>query len=195
VPLHLEAWETVFVVFRHPTAHTSRTIPLPTQKHLATIEGPWTVNFQPDRGAPPSITLTNLTSWSDNADSGVKYFSGTASYVKTLEARSDWFTPANHLWIDLGEVKNLADISVNGKSLGIVWHSPYRVDVTKALKPGENRIVIQVTNSWVNRIIGDQQPGADKKYTFPDMVAFKASSPLLPSGLLGPVELYAAGTQ
>ncbi len=96
---------------------------------------------------------------------------------------------ARRLWIDLGEVKNLAEVTVNGKSLGIVWHAPYRMDVTSALKPGANQVTIKVINAWVNRLIGDQQPDATTKYTFADVKPYKANSPLLPSGLLGPVKL------
>jgi hypothetical protein len=90
------------------------------------------------------------------------------------------------LWIDLGDVRNLAVVAVNGKELGETWHSPWRVDATSALKPGANEITIKVVNAWVNRLIGDQQPGA-AKYTFADVKPYKATSPLLPSGLLGPL--------
>ncbi len=76
-------------------------------------------------------------SWTDSTDTGVKYFSGVGTYAKTIQAPADWFKPGASLWIDLGDVKNLAEVSVNGVSLGMVWHAPYRVDVTKALKPGE----------------------------------------------------------
>jgi hypothetical protein len=93
------------------------------------------------------------------------------------------------VWIDLGEVKNLAGVSVNGKSLGIVWHTPYRVNITSALKPGANELVVKVTNAWVNRLIGDEQPGATR-ITFADVKPYRAKSPLLPSGLLGPVSIY-----
>jgi hypothetical protein len=72
----------------------------------------------------------------------------------------------SHVWLDLGDVKNLAEVVVNGKSLGIVWHAPYRVDATAVLKPGANEVSIKVTNAWVNRLIGDQQPDATTKYTF-----------------------------
>lgn len=96
------------------------------------------------------------------------------------------------MWIDLGDVKNLAEVSVNGKPLGIVWHAPYRVNVTSALKSGSNEIVVKVTNAWVNRLIGDEQPGATK-ITFADVKPYKANSPLLPSGLLGPVSIYSIG--
>ena len=97
--------------------------------------------------------------------------------------------------MDLGDVKNLAEVEVNGKALGIVWHAPYRVDVTSALKPGTNKITIKVTNAWVNRLIGDQQPDAMTKYTFADVKPYKANSPLLSSGLLGPVELEQVTTK
>ncbi len=93
------------------------------------------------------------------------------------------------MWIDLGDVKNLAEVTINGKSLGIVWHAPYRVNVTSALKTGSNELIVKVTNAWVNRLIGDQQPGA-QTYTFADVKPYRANSPLLSSGLLGPVSVY-----
>jgi hypothetical protein len=188
VPLHLEPWGTVFVVFRKAATGDSHVLPPVTEAKLGTLEGPWQVSFQPDRGAPATTTFDRLASLSENTDAGVKYFSGTATYTKTLTVQKAWIKPGAHLWIDLGEVKNLADVSVNGKSLGTVWHSPYRVDATSALKPGENQVVVKVTNAWVNRLIGDQQPGATK-YTFTVIHPYKANSPLLPSGLLGPVQL------
>jgi hypothetical protein len=193
VPLHLEPWGTVFVVFRTPTSERSRVLPEATETLLATESGPWTVAFQPGRGAPASIALTALSSWSDNPDSGVKYFSGTGTYMKTIEAPAGWFGKDRHLWIDLGDVKNLAEVEVNGRSLGIVWHAPYRVDATRELRPGTNTVSIKVTNAWVNRLIGDEQPGATVKYTFADVKPYKADSPLLPSGLIGPVRIVSLG--
>jgi hypothetical protein len=89
----------------------------------------------------------------------------------------------------LGEVKNLAEVSVNGQALGILWKTPYRVDVTGALKTGANKVEIKVTNPWVNRIIGDRQPNTAKTYTFTSPKYYKADSKLVPSGLLGPVEI------
>ena len=194
VPLHLEPWGTVFVVFRKPTVETSRTLPKVTETKLAAVDGAWKVSFQPDRGAPSSITLNKLSSWSDNADAGVKYFSGTGTYTQTVEASESWFEKGAHFWLDLGDVKNLAEVTVNGKNLGVVWHAPYRIDVTSALKPGANELNIMVTNAWVNRLIGDEQPGATK-YTFADVKPYKADSPLLASGLLGPVALVRAEAQ
>jgi hypothetical protein len=191
VPLHLEPWGTVFVVFRKPTTTDTHTEPVATETTLTTIEGPWNVSFEEHRGAPASVTFDKLTPWNENADAGVKYFSGAGTYTKTIQAEADWFKPGATVWVDLGEVKNLAEVSVNGVSLGVVWHAPYRVDVTKALKPGKNEIAIKVVNTWVNRLIGDQQPNATK-YTFADITPYTADSPLQSSGLLGPVVIVSA---
>ena len=97
----------------------------------------------------------------------MKYFSGVGIYTKILQASPAWFRKGSRLWIDLGDVKNLAVVTVNGKELGETWHAPYRVDATAALKPGANEITISVVNAWVNRLIGDEQPGATK-ITFAD---------------------------
>jgi hypothetical protein len=195
VPLRLEPWGTVFVVFRHPAKTPSHTEPSMVEQPVATLEGSWNVAFEPDRGAPAKITLDKLTSWHESSDAGVKYFSGTATYSKTIQAPAEWFKKGVHLWIDLGTVKNLAEVSVNGKSLGIVWKTPYRVDVTSALKPGTNSLEIKVTNGWVNRIIGDRQPNVAKTYTFTTPKFYKADAPLQPSGLLGPVRVLRASAE
>jgi hypothetical protein len=195
VPLHLEPWGTVFVVFRKPAKSNSLSLPKGVETELATVEGLWNVAFQPGRGAPASVTLDKLISWTDSPDAGVKYFSGTGTYTKSIQASPDWFKKGAKLWIDLGDVKNLAEVAVNGKPLGLVWHTPYRVDATSALKPGANEVTIKVINAWVNRLIGDQQPDATTKYTFADVKPYKAKSPLLPSGLLGPVHVYSVTTQ
>jgi alpha-L-rhamnosidase/Glycosyl hydrolases family 2, sugar binding domain len=189
VPLELEPWGSVFVVFRKATSATNRNVPAGEKKELTTLDGSWKVTFQPDRGAPESITLDQLASWSDNSDPGVRYFSGTGTYSKTFDVPATSIGKGTQVWIDLGGVKNLAEVLVNGKSLGIVWHAPYRVNVTSAIKPGSNELAVKVTNAWVNRLIGDQQPGATK-YTFADVKPYRANSPLLPSGMLGPVSVY-----
>lgn len=134
------------------------------------------------------MTLGALASWTTNAGPGIKYFSGIGIYTKTIDASPDWFKPGTSLWLDLGDVKDLAEVSVNGTALGIVWHAPYRIDVTKTLKPGSNKLTIKIINTWVNRLIGDQQPNAGK-ITFADVTPYRASSPVMPSGLIGPVRI------
>jgi hypothetical protein len=187
VPLRLDPNDAVFVVFRRASTARARSLPLRAEARLGTVQGSWDVAFQPNRGAPARVTLDSLASWSLNADAGVKYFSGTALYTKTIQAPVDWFKAGARLWLDLGDVKNIAEVSVNGKALGTLWKPPFRVDVGAALKPGANTLVIKVTNLWVNRLIGDQQPETTKKYTYTAQQFYRADSPLLPSGLLGPV--------
>jgi alpha-L-rhamnosidase/Glycosyl hydrolases family 2, sugar binding domain len=188
IPIRLEPWGTVFVVFRKATSSTSHVIPDPKETTISTINGSWKLDFQAGRGAPASITVNQLTDWSSSDDPSVKYFSGIGTYTKTIQASSNWFKSGAKIWIDLGDVKNLATVAVNGKQLGVAWHTPYRIDATSALKPGDNEITVQVVNSWVNRMIGDQQPGATQ-YTFTAAKPYKANSPLTPSGLLGPVKV------
>ena len=192
VPLDLEPNQAIFVVFRKPATAPSLTLPVPVETAALNLDGPWDVAFQPDRGAPAKLTLESLSSWTANADPGVKYFSGTGTYSKTVQAPAEWFENGTHLWLDLGEVKNLAEVSINGKPLGIVWKTPFRVDANAALQPGANRVEVKVTNLWVNRIIGDLQPNVATKYTFTAQQFYRADSPLLPSGLLGPVRLVRA---
>jgi hypothetical protein len=194
IPMHLEPWGTVFVVFRKAATETSFKLPKTIETDLMRVEGPWTVSFQPGRGAPASIKLAKLSSWTENPDAGVKYFSGTGAYTKMINISDQWLSAGKRLWIDLGDVKNLAEISLNGKPLGIVWHAPYRVDISDAAKPGANELVIKTTNAWVNRLIGDQQPNAGTKYTFTDVKPYKAGSPLQPSGLIGPVRVYSSSS-
>ncbi len=190
IPLTLAPFESVFVVFRKPTTETAVTIPTPQETLIKTLDGAWNVSFQSNRGAPAQVKMDTLASWSESADAGVKYFSGTGTYTKTVKASAEWFKSGARVWLDLGSVKNIAEVSVNGKKMGIVWKTPFKLDITDALKPGNNLLSIAVTNLWVNRLIGDLQPNATQKYTFTVFPFYKANSPLLPSGLLGQVRLW-----
>jgi hypothetical protein len=193
IPLTLDPDGTVFVAFRKTAAKNSAEVAEPVLKPIeslhAALNSDWRVLFDPNRGGPEQIDLDRLRSWSEDAREGVKYYSGAATYVKTVNVPAEVLKPGGHVWLDLGEVAELAEVTVNGRPAGIAWKTPYRLDVTKALKPGSNRIAIAVTNLWVNRIIGDLQPGVTKTYTFTGYKAYTADSPLLKSGLLGPVEL------
>jgi hypothetical protein len=189
VPLRLAPDDAVFVVFRKAAAAPSRALPDPVETELARITGPWEVAFQPGRGAPAAARFDSLISWSESADPGIKYFSGTATYTGSFDVPAHWFVSGTRYWLDLGDVKNVAEIKVNGRPLGTVWKRPFRVDATETLKPGPNALEIKVANLWVNRLIGDKQPGAAKTYTYTAVEFYKADSPLLPSGLLGPVRI------
>jgi hypothetical protein len=205
VPLNLDPYGTTFLVFRNPVPAANSTLTLPTP-HEAAIDGldnalnfDWHVTFEPNRGAPDhSVGFHRLVSWSSVPEGfagDLKYFSGTATYSKTIDIPAESLAPGSSLWLDLGDVENLAEVIVNGKDLGILWKTPFKIDVTDALKPGSNEIQIKVTNLWVNRLIGDQQSWSLKKYAFADFTPYKADSPLLPSGLLGPVHLVAVSAK
>jgi hypothetical protein len=149
---------------------------------------------QADRGAPASTHLDFLESLTDSTDAGVKYFSGTATYTTTLTAPDDWTKLGGRIVLDLGEVHDIAEVSVNGAVAGIVWRDPYQVDVTDALWAGPNSLQVKVTNSWYNRLVGDAQPGATKiAYVQPPLRGFTATTELLPSGLVGPVRILNRG--
>jgi hypothetical protein len=201
VPLDLAERESIFVVFRnnaappaHPEAHQ-------VEATLATIRGPWTLTFPPNWGAPPSIQMPDLVSWTTLSDSGAKYFSGTAAYTRDVQAPAAWFRPGEHLYLDLGEVRDIAEVSVNGKSVGMVWAPPYRLDVMGALKPGLNHLVIKVTNEWTNRIVGDRLLPPDKRILSqagpapPRGGFFFGPREPADSGLLGRVEIVADRSQ
>jgi hypothetical protein len=192
VPLKFESWEAYFIVFRDKATVTSYTKPAITESPVASVSGAWKVNFQEGRGAPQQATFNSLVSLTENADPGVKYFSGTAAYDNTLDVPK--VTKNASYILDLGEVKNIAEVIVNGKNVGTVWKKPFHIDITEALKAGLNTIQVKVTNLWVNRLIGDAQPGVTSKVTFTTLPFYKADSPLLPSGLLGPVRLLEATT-
>jgi len=187
IPLRLDPEDAIFVVFRKKAAKRSVTVATPIESRLALIDGQWDLSFQPGRGAPSKIVVDKLASWSENNDPGIKYFSGTGTYKKVINAPDSWFKEDHQIWLDLGEVKNLAEVILNGKSLGIVWKKPFKVNLTGQINQGENTLEVKITNLWVNRLIGDQQPGVSKKVTYTTSAFYSAGSPLLPAGLMGPV--------
>ncbi|MDE2164420.1 MAG: glycoside hydrolase [Alphaproteobacteria bacterium] len=187
VTLTLPAYGSAFVVFRKKTDATSRSTGAATITVLKTLRGPWKITFQPHRGAPANIIQNNLESWSASEIRGVKYFSGTGVYTKAFELPQSAPKPGARLMLDLGDVRELAVVSLNDKPLGTVWTPPFQVDITKAAKPGKNVLTIKVTNLWVNRLIGDAQPDTKKKYTFTIIPTYRSDAPLRLSGLLGPV--------
>jgi hypothetical protein len=208
VTVPLDRFGSVFVVFRQPATQPRVTVSELALQTVLELTGPWSIAFQSDRGAPANATFSQLTDFRDSADAGIRYFSGIAAYTK--EVSLDRKTIAgDRLWLDLGDVRDLAEVWVNGTLAGTVWKPPYRVDITSAAIPGKNRIEIRSVNLWVNRLIGDVQPGVSRKITFtaadgkvptdnPDSSArmsrqlrmpYSAGAPLRPSGLFGPVRI------
>ena len=156
------------------------------------LTGSWQLSFPPKLGAPAAAVFDHLFSWSDSTNDGIKYFSGTAAYEKDFTLSKDCFRKGRCLFLDLGSVKNLAQVVLNGKPLGILWKEPFRVEITGAAKSGKNHLTVKVTNLWPNRLIGDEKLPEKQRITWTSVSLYKADSPLLPSGLLGPVTIQAA---
>ncbi len=140
-------------------AVSDRHLPVPS-----TVDGPWQITFPPNWGAPPAVTFDHLISWTDHTDAGVRYFSGTATYEKNIDIPADRFADNRELWLDLGQVKNLAEVIINGHNLGVLWKPPFQVNITSVAKAGANTAQIKITNLWPNRLIGDEQLPADVEW-------------------------------
>jgi hypothetical protein len=186
IPLKFDVDEGYFIVFSDEAGKPEGKTNFPEKNVLFTLTNPWTVSFDPKWGGPESIVFEQLSDWSKNENPGIKYYSGTAFYKTHFDC------PANEktLYLDLGKVKNMARVKLNGKDLGIVWTTPWQVDITKAVKKGDNELEIEVVNLWPNRLIGDEQLSeGEKRYTFTTAKHYNKNSPLLESGLLGPVSI------
>jgi hypothetical protein len=190
VPLRFEAEQSFFVVFREAAG---RTPAAGGRNFVATtpvqdLAGPWKVAFDPKWGGPKEpVAFAQLTDWSKHPEPGIKYYSGTATYACGFEI-SDL---RSEMHLDLGKVEVLAAVRLNGRDLGTVWCAPWRVDISSAVKPGANELKITVANLWPNRLIGDAALPAEKRLSWTTRNPFKPTSPLHPSGLLGPVRLLA----
>lgn len=193
VSLDFTPYDAQFIVFTDNADADSWQKPAATQTTVAEVTAPWTVSFQEGRGAPASATFTALASLTDSNDQGVKYFSGEATYKNTFSLDKKLFKKKNmpkKIVLDLGEVHDLAEVSLNGKQLGVVWHTPFTLDVSDAVKAGENSLEVKVVNVWQNRLIGDLQPGA-QRIGWTQVEYYKAGDPLLKVGLIGPVKINA----
>lgn len=163
------------------------------------LAGPWNVRFQSGRGAPELAVFEQLTPWEQHSDPRIRFFSGKATYSKTFVLNQD--QAGSLVRLQLGDVKYIARVRLNGVELGVVWTAPWSAELTGVACAGENRLDIDVVNLWVNRLIGDASlppgerigktnvPVFPGKRNGPAWRGFWAEDRLLPSGLLGPVEL------
>ena len=220
LPIRFEPLQSYFVVFRHAPLAGPGT-DFPALDTLGVIGGPWRVSFDTSLGGPGRETFRHLEDWTARPEKGIRYYSGVATYVAKFDrphpaARAAGGTA--RVWLDLGVVKNMASVRLNGHSLGTVWCAPWRVEVTDALRIRGNTLEIRVANLWPNRLIGDEKMRPDAAYgpggnlirwprwlrgadplrpparhTFATWRHYTAKSPLLPSGLLGPVRLLCTG--
>jgi hypothetical protein len=152
------------------------------------IEGPWTVSFDAKLGGPAEpVIFKTLMDWSKQEDSSIRYYSGTASYTKTFTWDSNGKN--GRIWLNIGRVANIAKVIINGVDCGVAWTDPFKVDITKALHHGENKLTIEVTNTWANRLMGDEGLPEGKRITNTNAPYRLKGQSLLEAGLKGPVTI------
>jgi len=194
VNLTLPEFGSAFVVFKNDSDEIDTYTTNQLVSTIDTLSGTWNVSFPKNLGAPENITLDKLQSWTAYPDSGVKYFSGTATYTKTFTIPSNYLQDGNKLVLDLGNVRDIANVSVNETQNNICWKAPYTVDVTNVLKEGKNTLNVKVTNQWTNRIVGDSKLDEEHKILNEKKDALYFFGPLPDleeSGLIGPVTIKA----
>lgn len=189
---------SLFVVFRQPGS--PRLAPNPAAPvPIMALEGAWQVSFQPGRGAPQQAVFDSLIAWDQHPDAGINYFSGTATYRKEFTLND--LQASQRARLQLGTVHCLAQVRLNGKDLGVIWTAPWALDLTGVLRPGRNELEIEVTNTWMNRLIGDAGLPPEQRITQSNLTletgkrtlkafqGYASEDPLMTSGLLGPVRL------
>lgn len=196
MPIEFAPCGSWFVVFRQNTKEHTRHSIATESPVLSEISGPWAVSFSTNWAGPSSAEFASLVSWTERPEPGIKFYSGTATYMKAFELPDSALrTPRSALLLDLGSVRELAEVRVNGQSCGITWTPPFRVDITKAVKPGVNKLEVEVVNFWPNRIIGDGSLPKEQRLTRTNIRKLTKDTPLMPSGLFGPVKLLSQPTE
>jgi hypothetical protein len=192
VPLKLEPYESVFVVFRKSAGKSSAEsveANYPQSSLLADLKGPWTVQFDPkQRGPEQPVVFETFTDWTTSTDERIKYYSGTAVY--THKFKLEKLPASENVIINLGSFTAMTKVTVNGSYAGGIWSKPYQLDITKLVKEGENELQVEVVNTWVNRLIGDSKLPVDQRPTWCPVSPFKPENSLQPSGLFGPVQVF-----
>lgn len=193
VPMHFEASQSYFVLFRTGTKpNTKEAENFPKEETLKELDGSWTVTFQKElRGPEEPQTFPTLTDWSKHEDPSIRFYSGLATYTQNFDMEQ---IPKGRVYMDLGEVMVMARVYINNVYAGGTWTPPYRVNVTDLLKKGSNTIRVEVANNWQNRLIGDAQLPEEKRATYATVNPWTADSPLQTSGLLGPVRVMLSPT-
>lgn len=205
IDLSFDANQSFFIIFDGKPRPVPGMKNFQPSKEIQKLDNTWLVTFDSKWGGPGQVEFTELQDWSQSSNDGIKYYSGTAVYHQSFNYSQSLQKP---VYLDLGKVKNIAKVWLNGKDLGVIWTNPWEVEITDAIKEGDNELRIEVTNLWPNRLIGDElkpydgivngqwpewllhgekRPG--DRYTFATFTHYTKDSPLLESGLLGPVRI------
>jgi hypothetical protein len=190
LPLDFDPCGSWFVLFRETTAKHPATNASNRASYsvVHTLNGSWAVAFDPVWGGPPSATFDKLVGWETRSEPGIKYYSGTATYRQIFDLPGSKRSTDN-LFLDLGRIREIAEVRLNGQSLGIIWAPPFRVDISHAVKATGNQLEIDVVNFWPNRVIGDTSLPPERQLTQTNIRKLTSQTPLMESGLLGPVQI------
>ncbi|MBR4755411.1 MAG: hypothetical protein IK076_00555, partial [Bacteroidales bacterium] len=154
----LAPWSSMFVVFNHGKSDYRKA---PAYKLTTigsrTLDDVWEVSFLPKMDDPFSVGSFRLQDFSLSDEDRLKYFSGTATYSKTVTIGKDDLSGGRRIIIDLGELEDIAELKVNGRKVAVLWHPPFKADITDFVNAGDNRVEVAVTTNWANRLIGDEQ--------------------------------------
>ncbi|MFC2111893.1 glycosyl hydrolase [Bacteroidota bacterium] len=197
ISISLSAYESVFVMFREsPIDQSSQngqnrvaTAEEVTLTEVINLEGDWYLNFPDSDGKNISLTIDDLLSWTESTNPEIRYFSGTAKYTRSFNLPVEYKDSLWNLILDLGEIKNLAEVTLNGHDLGVLWTPPFACNISEYVQDGKNNLEIRITNLWPNRLIGDMHLPEGMRHSYATTHPYKADSPLLPSGLFGPVRI------
>jgi hypothetical protein len=147
----------------------------------------WNLQFDPAFHGPKNVLKINsLFDWTTSADANIKYYSGTVVYTNNFDWKGN---TKDQIWLDLGTIANIAEVNINGKDCGTLWTFPYKINISQALKKGQNTLTIKITNSWANRLIGDQKLPKEERFTWSTAPFRLEGKELLKAGLLGPVTI------
>jgi hypothetical protein len=192
VPLKLAPLQSVFLFFKNGATQGSTVkdpgidLNFPTPLAQVTINSPWTVKFDESlRGPKAPVIFESLTDWTERPEDAIKYYAGTAIYSNIFKVKPP--ASGEKIYLNIGALNGMAKVKVNGKYLGGIWTAPWKLDISKALKNGENELEISVVNNWMNRLIGDSKLPPEERKTATFVNPYRPDSSLQPSGLIGPV--------
>ncbi len=193
VPLVFAPAQSWFVVFRQPARPMAGAAQnFPVLKPVMALDRPWQVSFDPKRGGPELAEFAPLSDWTARPEDGIKYYSGTAMYRTQFDLPGTVFSSGKKLLLNLGDVRELATVRLNGRELGTLWTQPWTIDISAAARAGNNSLEIAVVNNWNNRLVGDASLPPERRFTSLTLPTIKTNTPLQTSGLLGPVTVQSA---
>src|SRR5690606_6655332 len=188
IPLKFDKNESLFIILKGSREKSSGNVGENWNSYTTekVLNQDWKLQFDPEPNGPQeAFEIDSLFDWSLHKNDHIKYYSGTATYMKTFKHRGS----TEGMWLNLGDFSDIAEVFLNGKKVGVVWTVPHRINITEFLKKGNNLLEIKSTNTWRNRLIGDQKLKEEKRTTWTTAHFRLESEELLSSGLLGPVSL------